>query len=69
MATHCSESHLIHWNCKICKEGEKVIDLSYIDMKITNMVGYIGYLPSKNLIIVAVRGTKDIKNWVSDFTY
>lgn len=37
--------------------------------KFTNILGFAGYLPSKNYIIFSMRGTKDIKNWLSNFSY
>ena len=32
-------------------------------------MGYIGYMPSKNVILIAMRGTEDIKNWLEDFSF
>lgn len=32
-------------------------------------MGYIGYHSTKNIIIVSMRGTKDIKNWLENFTF
>jgi predicted alpha/beta-fold hydrolase len=32
-------------------------------------MGYVGYMPSKNAILIVMRGTKDIRNWLEDFSF
>jgi hypothetical protein len=29
--------------------------------------GYVGYDPESNLIVVSIRGSSDLKNWIADF--
>lgn len=32
-------------------------------------MGYAGYWPDKNKIVVSMRGTVDIKNWIENFNF
>lgn len=32
-------------------------------------MGYAGYIPSTNQIVLSMRGTKDIKNWIENLSY
>jgi hypothetical protein len=32
-------------------------------------MGYVGYMASKNVILIVMRGTKDIRNWLEDFSF
>jgi hypothetical protein len=32
-------------------------------------MGYVGYMASKNIILVVMRGTKDYRNWLEDFSF
>lgn len=37
------------------------------DGGLNDLNGYVGYLPSKSLIVVVYRGTESINNWLVDF--
>lgn len=53
----------------MCNQGEKLLSIVYIYTQITNVMGYAGYLPSTNQIILSMRGTVDVKNWISNLSY
>jgi predicted lipase len=67
--THCTKDQIINWDCLICREGEKLTNVHYIYNQATNVLGFIGYLRSKDAIVLAMRGTIDYKNWIEDFSY
>lgn len=68
MITHCTDSQIMSWNCKICKNAP-LTDISLIQNQTYNIAGYIGYSKAYNQIIVSWRGTVDLKNWEVDFKY
>jgi hypothetical protein len=55
---------IFNWTCKICSQTPRLSDITHIDNKLTNIVAYTGYQPSRNAIIMIFRGTEDIKNWL-----
>lgn len=67
--THCTQEQITSWSCRICQQGEKPTDLTYIYLPLTNVMGYVGYLKSMNAAVVVMRGTTDIKNWLENFSY
>ena len=36
---------------------------------VARAAAYIGYSPSKNLIVISYRGSANIQNWIEDFTF
>lgn len=68
MITHCTDSQITNWNCKLCKNAT-LGDVSVIQNQTYDIVGYIGYSKAYNQIIVSWRGTVDTKNWEVDFRY
>ena len=68
-SSFCSDSELLYWKCKVCAKVERPIALTVIDNPATNVRGYVGYVKSSNRIIVAFRGTKDVKNWIEDLSF
>ena len=68
MITHCSDSQITNWNCKICKNAP-LADVALVQNQNFNIAGYVGYSKAHNQIIVSWRGTVDLKNWEVDFKY
>ena len=61
------------WNCSECKKFN-VTDVSLcltqlkgFENTTRDMQGFVAYLPKNNTVIVAFRGSVDIKNWIDDF--
>lgn len=55
--THCNPDLILNWTCKLCSSTPKLVDISLIDNKATNIVAYTGYHPIRNAIIMVFRGT------------
>ncbi len=62
MITHCTDSQIINWNCKICK-NTSFTDIALIQNQTYDIAGYVGYSKVLNQIIISWRGTVDMKNW------
>jgi predicted lipase len=58
-----SQPNIDAWNCEECKEY-KVNNQKSFFSNVGNIQGYAAYYPSSNAIVVAFRGTVDIKNWL-----
>jgi len=60
-ATYCGSSAIGAWNCEWCKHNPnfQILDLWQTDAK---ALGYIGYDPTNNEVLVVFRGTADWTN-------
>jgi hypothetical protein len=68
MITHCTDSQIIAWNCKICK-NITMTDTAIISNATYSISGFIGYVKKYNQIVISWRGTIDAKNWEQDFKF
>jgi hypothetical protein len=56
-----------NWNCTFCKNYEAA-DVTAFNNKTLEIQGFTAYLKQRNAIVIAFRGSDDIKNWILDFT-
>ncbi len=68
MITHCTDTQITQWNCKLCK-NLPLTDVAIIQNQTYSVYGFVGYSKLHNQVIVSWRGTVDIKNWEVDFKY
>jgi ribosomal protein S26 len=68
MITHCTDSQITNWSCKLCKTNV-LTDVALIQNATYDIAGYVGYSKTHNQIIFSWRGTVDMKNWEVDFKY
>jgi hypothetical protein len=70
-AAYCSESSLMKWDCKFCKDkgtaGFNITD--YFDNKLSDTIGYVGYNHKNKEVVVAFRGSRDLMNWITDLEF
>lgn len=62
MITHCTDSQILKWDCKLCKnitltENVMIQNATY------SISGFLGYSKKYDQIIISWRGTVDAKNW------
>ncbi|ORX94022.1 alpha/beta-hydrolase [Basidiobolus meristosporus CBS 931.73] len=67
-ATYCLKSSVLKWNCGSRCEGDVQVT-SYFDDLLSGLAGYVGVNHKEKTIIVAFRGTSNIRNWVHDFDF
>lgn len=63
--TYYSIDSIDKWSCPDCAKL-KVDHAKAFYYSSTNTQGFTGYIPSTNQIIVAFRGSTDIKNWITN---
>ena len=69
-ATFCDSNTLEYWNCgAACKQLPGVTDVNIVYEILMGTFGYVAYNTQTNNIIVAIRGSWDVANWVSDLDY
>lgn len=61
---YCPSTCIKSWSCK--GATETLTEVSYFSSAATLAGGYIGYSPSRNLVIISFRGTTNIMNWMED---
>lgn len=67
-AAYCSNSSIQDWNCVPCQDP-RVSDFqtsAIVYCTSTETRGFIGYLQSKNMVVVSFEGTENIENWITD---
>jgi hypothetical protein len=68
VAAQCLEADVVTWNCgEACVTGVKeVIPVRYTSAS-ERSFGYVTYNSQFNQVVVAFRGSKTFKNWVTNF--
>ena len=61
-------NNIDNWNCASCKHYE-LTDVKAFTNSSLKMQGFVGYSSSNKAIIVAFRGSSNIKNWIDDFDF
>lgn len=62
-AALCPKACIEGWNCKGA-EGINLTDITYISSALTKAAGYVGYYSARNQIILALKGSTGIQNWI-----
>ncbi|KAJ9060191.1 hypothetical protein DSO57_1033499 [Entomophthora muscae] len=66
-ATYCSDGALRLWTCKHCRALERVELVAVADDLLTGGKAYVAVDHALKTIVVAFRGSSNIRNWVMDF--
>ncbi|KAH9088017.1 hypothetical protein LEN26_019697 [Aphanomyces euteiches] len=64
--SYCSKEHIDKWTCPPCKYIAKLRDAIVINDEAQDFQGMVGFTGTH--IVVAFRGSLDLKNWIADFT-
>jgi hypothetical protein len=67
-AAYCREPLITAWNCSFCKEQFPQFQLRapvFYGVK-TDSQAFVGYAPSLDTIMVGIRGTASITDWIDD---
>ena len=43
--------------------------ITYLDSSLTKAVGYVGFDPMSNQVVIGWRGSSNIQNWIEDFNF
>jgi hypothetical protein len=66
-STFCNRSEIAEWTCPVCALIPGMVDVVVAHNETTGGQGFVGYLPSSNVVVVAFRGSDDTQNWIFDF--
>jgi hypothetical protein len=64
-STYCLEG-LEKWNCTSCNTDFRMESIRLVGDFHTNIFGYVGYFAQDDQIVIAFRGTRNLKNWIED---
>ncbi|KAK9696483.1 hypothetical protein K7432_012438 [Basidiobolus ranarum] len=67
-ATYCLKPRVMKWDCGSRCEGDVKVT-SYFEDLLSGLAGYVGVNHKEKKIIVAFRGTSNIRNWIHDFDF
>ncbi|KAK9708654.1 hypothetical protein K7432_009515 [Basidiobolus ranarum] len=67
-ASYCLKSRVVKWDCGSRCVGDVQVT-SYFDDLFTGLAGYVGVNHKEKTIIVAFRGSANIRNWLHDFDF
>lgn len=62
-----TKANIENWSCADCKRYQ-IQHQKYIYNTVANIQAFAGYLPNINAIVVAFRGSADLKNWIADLS-
>jgi hypothetical protein len=69
-ATYCTPANLPSWSCSVCvKHHPQFTAVTVLHGPQTGLLAITGYNPTSNQIVVAFRGSDNIKNWIADLNY
>lgn len=64
--THCSDSEIAQWSCSgFTSQVKGLSPVSFYNPG-KNTFGFIAYNPTFQAVVVAFRGSEDIKNWITN---
>ncbi len=64
--SHCARDKIDSWTCGKSCQSYPLSDVKSVYNSKLNIQGFVGYSKNSNSIMIAFRGTEDIKNWVAD---
>jgi hypothetical protein len=60
---YCPNVCVEAWSCGSSK-GINFTDITWIEYNLTKAGGFVGYIPERNQIVAAYRGSSNIQNWI-----
>lgn len=66
-ATYCPADQLTTWNCPACRFNSGMREVTVFTQRETQ--AYVGYDSRKNHIVVAIRGSSNIQNWLDNLNF
>ena len=72
VTSYCDKKCIESWNCQITNnylKNDKITNITHIMGTLTRAAGFVVYDQTKNLIVVSLRGSANIENWIEDFTF
>ena len=66
-AVSCSASMIERWTCASCGFNPAMKEVNVFTARETQ--AYVGYDSAKNAIVVAIRGSANIMNWIDNLTF
>ena len=72
VTSYCQKKCIESWDCPITNnylKSDKIINITYAMGTVTRAAGFVAYDETKNLIVVSLRGSANIENWIEDFTF
>jgi len=66
---YCPSGNIRSWTCAACPLHPNFKLFQVYDNQSLDSQAYSGYDPDTNRIVVAFRGSYNIRNWISDFTF
>lgn len=67
--SYCPKKCLENWSCDFGKGFPKLINVTHSNDIITEAAAYIGYEPESRNVYISWRGSANVENWISDFTF
>ena len=67
--SQCHAKQINEWSCALCKKHPNLQNLTHIEDVPASIVGFVAYDRDANQILLAWRGTADLRNWVEDFNF
>jgi hypothetical protein len=69
-AAYCDAEQIAKWNCgPTCTYHANFTDIEVYSNSTYDSQTYVGYNPTDDEIVVAFRGSSNLKNWIADFTF
>ncbi|TMW65757.1 hypothetical protein Poli38472_008399 [Pythium oligandrum] len=66
---YCQAPHIKDWSCSPCSLVQPLEGIRIVEDKKDNFQGIVGYSKEQNAVLVAFRGSMDVKNWIDNLTF
>lgn len=67
--SYCEAQHIRNWSCSPCQVVPPLTSLHVVQDPSANFQGIIGFSKRYQSVIVAFRGSMDVKNWLDNLTF
>ncbi len=69
--SYCQPEHIESWQCTPCSfiQPPLIVQKVFMDTVKDLFQGYVAYDPQYHSILIAFRGTRDVKNWLDNLTF
>ena len=66
-AAYCPSDRVANWTCAACNFNSGMTEVNVFTARETQ--AYVGYDAAKNIVVVAIRGSSNIQNWIDNLNF
>lgn len=67
--SYCQEAHVRNWSCGPCALMPPLRDVHVVQDAKDNFQGLVGFSALYGAVVVAFRGSMDVRNWIDNLTF